>query len=161
MQASLTKEVLEAKRKEAQKLLEVDGLQQKQVSAILNISENTISKWAKDFNANILPGSGLDKIKYTKLQLRALRKEAARLIVMQGMTQKAVSAKLGISQNTVGEWAKKGKWKEKKQKLFLASPLGIFSVSDFEAYLRGVSKRECQAFKKHFSSFVEAQRQAY
>ena len=53
------------------------------------------------------------KKRLTKSEL-ADKKEIAKLLYMQGETQKAISERTSISEATISEWAKKEAWAEKK-----------------------------------------------
>lgn len=49
----------------------------------------------------------------TKKELEQ-KKELARLYFMQGESQKSISTKVGVSENTVSRWTEKGEWEIKR-----------------------------------------------
>lgn len=52
---------------------------------------------------------------------------AERLYIENGWTAKQVAESVGVTENTIGSWVKKGDWKNKRNEI-LASPLKIKSI---------------------------------
>lgn len=63
----------------------------------------------------------LTKKRLTKSELTD-KKELAKLLYMQGETQKAISERTGISEVTISNWAKEDAWAEKKAGVNITRP---------------------------------------
>jgi len=60
--------------------------------------------------------------KTTKTSELKNKKDIARLLFMQGVTQDAIGERVGVSRNTVAKWAKDGKWDECRAALNVTRP---------------------------------------
>lgn len=92
-----------------------------------------------------------------KAEMARLRNQAAKMIIVDGMLQKDVAVKIGVSKKTVNDWAKKYKWNEGKQKKDAAMQTTHYlNIPDFEAYLRSINVDMHQAFKTQLAGYLRA-----
>jgi transposase len=56
-----------------------------------------------------------ERVRLPKTEYDKLRRSAYELVVVQGMTQKVTAGILGVSEVTMSDWARDGKWKEERE----------------------------------------------
>ncbi len=122
-------ELQEAKVK-AKHLVEVEGKQQKDVAAIVGVSEKTLSNW-------VIKGKWK---KYTVFT--AKYNDVKQLVLVQGFQQKEAAQIVGVSEKTIGAWAKKNNWKAKRRHYEKLEPDLKAFVTGFKKYLKNHSKHD-------------------
>ncbi len=153
---STKKVLLGQNKREAERLIVKEGLSQKDVAKQLKVSQKTIGGWAKKFTEGTPLENITTKTKYTKAELRTLRNEAARLVIHEGLMQKEVCARFGISRKTMSGWAKAGGWRTAANKVLIGVPNKTYALSDFAAYLAGQSKEQYDLFNEQWNRFISA-----
>jgi len=86
-------------------------------------------------------------------------KQARRLVLNERLTQKEAAKIVGVTEKTIGGWAKEYKWHEEIQTGLKHTPAMAF-VSDFEAFLKAKGEMEYQTFKEYFDEYRQANKQA-
>ena len=92
--------------------------------------------------------------KRNKAETAKLQRQAAKMIIVDGMFQKDVAAKLGVSKNTLSTWAKKFKWNDAAKTAMQTTH--YLNIAGFEAYLQARNAEAYQTFKKQLAGYIEA-----
>ncbi len=91
----------------------------------------------------------------SKLQLAELKNKAARLVIMDGLTQKEAAKQIGVSEKTVSKWAQKHHWAAAAESYLINSPAALLNVTAFSDYLKAADENAYNVFKKHLEAYMK------
>lgn len=91
--------------------------------------------------------------KRNKAETAKLQRQAAKMIIVDGMFQKDVAIQLGVSKKTICDWAKKFKWDDEAETAMQTTQ--YLNISCFEAFLQARSPEAYQTFKQHLGAYLE------
>jgi len=76
-----------------------------------------------------------------------IKKDAAKILYIQGFTQVDIAKFMGVGKNTVNKWAIAGKWKEKKINLSLLKDNSVQRIMEMIDYQTKAITRKIELWK--------------
>lgn len=114
------------KQVKAQRLIELYGLSQKEVAALIKVHEKSVGNWVRKF-----------KWVRNKEFKSSERQQAKTLVLIEGYTYEAAGRKIGVTGAAIRKWAKEDFWEMGLKFRYPNKPQRRFILTEF---IKWVSK---------------------